>query len=74
MAQGGFFTGTPNFSTNKKTANQPITAAVPVNPVTQTGRDWLLGDFLVGTECPILVLLAHGSCMAKAHVPHLDIV
>ena len=33
-----------------KIANQPITAAVPVNPVTKKGRDWLLGSFLFGTE------------------------
>ena len=31
--QGGFLTGPPNFSTKKKTANQPTTAAVPENPV-----------------------------------------
>ena len=30
----------PNFSTKKKTAKQPITAAVPINPVTKEGRDW----------------------------------
>ena len=40
----------PNFNTKKKIANQPITAAVPVNPVTMKGRDWLLGVFLFGTE------------------------
>ena len=40
----------PNFSTKKKTANQPIRAAVPVNPVTKKGRDWLLDGFLFGTE------------------------
>ena len=33
----------PNFSTKKKTASQPIRAAVPVNPVTEEGPDWLLG-------------------------------
>ena len=31
------------------TANQPTTAAVPENPVTKKGRDWLLSDFLFGT-------------------------
>ena len=40
----------PNFSTKKKTANQPIRAAVPVNPVTKKGCDWLLDSFLIGTE------------------------
>ena len=35
----------PNFCTKKKTASQPIRAAVPVNPVTKKGRDWLLGGF-----------------------------
>ena len=40
----------PNFSTKEKTANQPTTAAVPENPVTKKGRDWLLSDFLFGTE------------------------
>ena len=40
----------PNFSTKKKTANQPTTAAVPENPVTKKGRDWLLSNFLFGTE------------------------
>ena len=34
-----FLTGLPNFSTKKKTANQPTTAAVPENPVTKKGRD-----------------------------------
>ena len=33
-----------------KIANQPITAAVAVYPVTKKGRDWLLGSFLFGTE------------------------
>ena len=28
----------------------PITAAVPENPVTKKGRDWLLSNFLFGTE------------------------
>ena len=40
----------PNFSTKMKIANQPITAAVPVYPVTKKGRDWLLGSFLIGIE------------------------
>ena len=26
------------------------TAAIPENPVTKKGRDWLLSDFLFGTE------------------------
>ena len=33
-----------------KIANQPIPAAVSVNPVTKKGHDWLLGNFLFGTE------------------------
>ena len=46
-----FLTGPPpNFSTKKKTANQPTTAAVPENHATKKGRDWLLSDFLFGTE------------------------
>ena len=40
----------PHFSTKKKTANQPTTAAVPENHVTEKGLDWLLSDFLFGTE------------------------
>ena len=40
----------PNFSTKKKTANQPIRAAAPVNPLTKKGRDWLLSMFFFGTE------------------------
>ena len=40
----------PNFSTKKKTANQPITAAVPVNLANKKGCDWLIGSFLFGTE------------------------
>ena len=40
----------PSFSTKMKIANQPITAAVPVYPVTKKGRNWLLGHFLFGTE------------------------
>ena len=40
----------PNFSTRKKIANQPITAAVPVYPVTKKSRDWLLGSFLFVTK------------------------
>ena len=40
----------PNFSTKKKIVNQPITATVPVNPVSKKGCDWLLGGFLIGTE------------------------
>ena len=46
--QGVFFSSSlvpSNFSTKKKTANQPIRAAVPVNPVSKKGRDWLLGGF-----------------------------
>ena len=35
----------PNFSTKKKTASQPIGAAVPIKPVTKKGHDWLLGGF-----------------------------
>ena len=34
----------------KKIANQPITTAVSENPVTKKGHDWLLGNFLFGTE------------------------
>ena len=46
-----FLTGPPpNFSTKKKTANQPTTAAVSENPVTKKGHDWLLSNFLFGTE------------------------
>ena len=45
-----FYLAPHNFSTKKKTANQPTTAAVPENPVTKKGRDWLLSDFLFGTE------------------------
>ena len=49
--QSGFFNWPPhNFSTKKKTTNQPTTAAVPENPLTEKGRDWLLSDFLFGTE------------------------
>ena len=41
---GWFFSLVPhNFSTKKKTANQPIRAAVLVNPFTKKVRDWLLG-------------------------------
>ena len=40
----------PNFSTKKKIADQPITAAVPENPVSKKGRDWHHGNFLIGTE------------------------
>ena len=40
----------PDFSTKKEIANKPITAAVPVNPVTKKGRDWLLDDFIFGIE------------------------
>ena len=35
----------PDFSTKKKTANQPIRAAVLINPFTKKGHDWLLGGF-----------------------------
>ena len=45
-----FLTPPPHFSTKKKTANQPTTAAVPENPWTKKGRDWLLSNFLFGTE------------------------
>ena len=45
-----YLTGPPNFSTKKKTANQPITAAVLVNLVNKKGCDWLIGGFLFGTE------------------------
>ena len=49
--QGGFFSLVPpNFSTKKKIANQPITAAVPVNPFSWKDRHWLPGSFLFGTE------------------------
>ena len=40
----------PKLSTKKKTANQPFTTAVSENPVTKKGHDWLLGNFLFGTE------------------------
>ena len=51
ISTGWFFSLVPPiFSTKKKIANQPITAAVPVNPVTKEGRDWLLGGFLFSTE------------------------
>ena len=44
LNKGSFFSLVPpDFSTKKKIANQPITAVVPVNPVTKKGRDWLLG-------------------------------
>ena len=33
-----------------KIANQPITGAVPVYPVTKRGHDWLLDGFLFGNE------------------------
>ena len=64
----------PNFSTKKKTANQPIRAAVPVNPVTKKGCDWLLGSFLFGTEIgeyqwkksPCI------SCIDKKDIFHID--
>ena len=49
--KGGFLSLVPpNFSTKQKTAYQPIRAAVPVDPATKKGRDWLLGGFLFGTE------------------------
>ena len=49
MIQGGFFsTGPPPISAPKR--KLPITAAVSVNPVTKKGLDWLLGNFLFGTE------------------------
>ena len=51
MLQGDFFHWyPPNFSIKKEIANKPITAAVPVNPVTKKDRDWLLGGFIFGTE------------------------
>ena len=51
LSDGGFFKlALPNFSTKKKIANQPIPAAVSVNPVNKKGPDWLLGNFLFGTE------------------------
>ena len=37
----------PNFSSKKKTANQPTTAAVPENPVTKKGRDCCLAIFFL---------------------------
>ena len=43
-----FLTGPPQFQYQKE--NQPITAAVSVNPVTKKVRDWLIGNFLFGTE------------------------
>ena len=58
-----FLTGPPNFSTKKKTANQPTTAAVPENPVTKKGRDWLLSDFLFGTEVKKTTLYVLGLAM-----------
>ena len=51
ISTGWFFSLVPpDFSTINKNVNQPITAAVQVNPVTKKGRDWLLGGFLFGTE------------------------
>ena len=44
------FIGPSYFSIKKKTAKQPITAAVPVNPVIKKSNNWLLGGFLFGTE------------------------
>ena len=43
-------TGPPQFQHQKKIANQPITTAVSENPVTKKGHNWLLGNFLFGTE------------------------
>ena len=40
-----FLTGPPQFQYQKET-----TAAVAENPVAEKGRDWLLCDFLFGTE------------------------
>ena len=40
----------PIFSTKKRTASQPITAAVPINPASKKDHNRLLGDFLFGTE------------------------
>ena len=37
-------------TTKKKTANQPIIAAVTVNLVNKKGCDWLIGGFIFGTE------------------------
>ena len=50
IIQGDFLIAPFNFSTKKKTANQPITPAVPVNLVNKKGCDWLIEDFLLGTE------------------------
>ena len=36
--------------TKNKISNPLITAALPENPVTKKGRDWLLGGFQFGTE------------------------
>ena len=47
------------FSTKKKTANQPITAAVPVNLVYKKGCDWLIDGFLFGTEIGVGHLKNH---------------
>ena len=45
-----FLTGPHNFTSKKKTANKPITAAVPVNLANKKGCDWLIGGLLFGTE------------------------
>ena len=49
---GWFFELTfPNVSTKKKISNQPIQAAVSENHITiKKGPDWLLSNFLFGTE------------------------
>ena len=45
-----FLTGPPNFSTKKKTANQPITAFLINIIYWKSSCDWLIGNFLFGTE------------------------
>jgi hypothetical protein len=53
IIQGGFLTvncNPPNFSTKKKTANQPITAFLISNIYWNDSCDWLIGNFLFGTE------------------------
>ena len=51
MIEDDFFNWPSPISVPKrKTANQPTTADVAKNPVTKKGRDWLLCDFLFGTE------------------------
>ena len=52
LLKGGFFNWpSPISGPKKKTVNQPIShTAVSENPVTKKGHDWLLGNFLLGTE------------------------